>query len=59
MDRLGSYYERSLDRKFLKILKAKRLARDTIFQSDENLKKFLSLWENHRSSEIAMKKLMD
>jgi len=58
MDRLGSYYERSLDRKFLKILKAKRLARDTIFQSDENLKKFLSLWENHRSSYIVLNKLL-
>ena len=59
LDKLGSVYERNLDKKFLRVLKAKRILRDTIFQSDENLKKFLSLWENHRSSEIAMKKLMD
>ncbi|NVM16810.1 MAG: NAD(P)/FAD-dependent oxidoreductase [Candidatus Lokiarchaeota archaeon] len=59
LDKLGSIYEKSLDRNFLKVLKAKRIARDKIFQSDENLKKFLKLWENHRSSEIIMKKLMD
>ncbi|TXT66915.1 MAG: Digeranylgeranylglycerophospholipid reductase [Promethearchaeota archaeon] len=59
LDKLGSYYEQALDRNFLRILKAKRVARDTIFQTDENLKKFLSLWENYRSSEIVMKKLMD
>jgi len=59
LDKLGSVYERNLDKKFLRVLKVKRILRDKIFQSDENLKKFLSLWENHRSSEIAMKKLMD
>ena len=58
LDKLGIEYERALDRKFLKILKAKRVARDTIFQSDENLKKFLSLWETYRSSEIVMRKLL-
>jgi len=59
LDKLGSVYEQNLDKKFLRVLKVKRILRDKIFQSDENLKKFLSLWENHRSSEIAMKKLMD
>jgi len=59
LDKLGSVYERNLDKKFLRVLKAKRILRDTIFQSDENLKKFLSLWEKHRSSEIVMKNLMD
>jgi len=58
LDKLGIQYERMLDRKFLKILKAKREARDRIFQNDESLKKFLSLWENHRSSEIIMRKLI-
>jgi geranylgeranyl reductase family protein len=57
-DKLGSQYEKSLDRKFLRILKAKRIARDKIFSDDETLKKFLSLWENHRSSEIVMRKLI-
>jgi len=58
LDRLGTFYEKTLDRKFLKILKAKRLARDRIFQNDETLKKFLSLWQNHRSSEIVMRNLI-
>ncbi|MCK4384096.1 MAG: hypothetical protein KAW66_12425, partial [Candidatus Lokiarchaeota archaeon] len=59
LDKLGMTYEKSLDRNFLKVLKAKRIARDKIFQSDDNLKKFLKLWETHRSSEIVMKKLLD
>ena len=59
LDRLGKIYEKSLDRNFLKVLKAKRVARDMIFQSDDNLKKFLKLWEKYRSSQIVMGKLMD
>ena len=57
-DKLGTFYQKSLDRKFLNILKAKRLARDKIFQNDENLMKFLSLWEHHRSSQIVMQKMI-
>ena len=57
-DKLGSQYVKSLDRKFLRVLKAKRIARNNIFKNDESLKKFLSLWENHRSSEIVMRKLI-
>jgi geranylgeranyl reductase family protein len=59
LDKLGTTYENSLDRKFLKILKAKRIARDKIFKDDGSLKKFLRLWEKHRASEIVMKKLLD
>ncbi len=59
LDRLGKMYEKYLNRNFLKVLKAKRVARDKIFQNDENLKKFLKLWENYRSSQIVMGKLMD
>ena len=58
LEKLGEQYEKLLNKKFLRILKAKRVARDQIFESDENLKKFLSLWETHRSSEIIMKKLL-
>ena len=58
LDRLGDYYEKNLDKKFLRVLKAKRLARDQIFKNEENLKRFLSLWENYRSTEIVMKKLL-
>ena len=57
-DKFGIFYEKSLDRKFLKILKAKRVARDKIFQNDENLMKFLSLWEKYRSSQIIMQKMI-
>ena len=57
-DKLGTQYEKLLDRKFLRILKAKRVARDKIFQNDESLIRFLTLWENHRSSEIVMRKLL-
>lgn len=59
LDKLGNEYEKLLDKKFLKILKAKRIARDKIFANDENLKKFLSLWEKYRSSQIIARKLMD
>ncbi len=58
LDKLGITYEKTLDRNFLKVLKLKREFRDRIFQNDESLKKFLSLWENHRSSEIVVRKLM-
>ncbi|MBD3253643.1 MAG: hypothetical protein GF383_01040, partial [Candidatus Lokiarchaeota archaeon] len=57
--KLGTQYEKLLSRKFLKILKAKRVARNQIFKNDENLTKFLSLWESHRSSEIVMRKLLE
>ena len=59
LDRLGKIYEKSLDRNFLKVLKAKRIARDKIFKDDDSLKNFLILWGKHRASEIVMKKLVD
>ncbi|MBD3195817.1 MAG: geranylgeranyl reductase family protein [Candidatus Lokiarchaeota archaeon] len=55
IEKIGKFYRKDLDRKFLKILSLKREARDRIFKDDESLKKFLALWENHRSSEIVMK----
>ncbi len=58
LNRLGNIYEKSLDKRFLKILKLKRIARDEIYKSDETLKKFLSLWEKYRSSEIVLRKLI-
>jgi geranylgeranyl reductase family protein len=56
--KLGNYYQKLLNKNFLRILNAKRTARDKIFQNDKMLKKFLSLWESHRSSEIVMRKLL-
>lgn len=58
LEKLGVIYEKNLDKNFLKILKAKRIARDRIYESEENLKKFLKLWETHRSSQIVMRKLI-
>ena len=58
LDKLGATYERLLDKKFLKVLKMKRVVRDKIFQNEENLKKFLSLWETHRSSQIIAQGLL-
>ena len=58
IDKIGATYERNLDRKFLKVLKAKRIARDKIFENDESLKKFLSLWETYRSSQIITRGLI-
>ena len=58
LDKLGVIYEKKLDKNFLKILKAKRILRDRIFESDDNLKKFLKLWETYRASQIVMRKLM-
>jgi len=55
---LGAYYEKLLERKFLKILRLKRQIRDKIFSNDDTLKEFLSLWEKHDSMEIVMKKLI-
>lgn len=58
LDQMGTLYEKKLNSKFLNVLKAKKISRSKIFENDENLKKFLSLWETHRSSEIVMKKMI-
>ncbi|MHA1822209.1 MAG: hypothetical protein ACTSVC_17170, partial [Promethearchaeota archaeon] len=60
-DKLGKMekiYMRKLDKEFLVILKLKKKMRAKIFLNDENLKKFLNLWQKHRSSEILAKKLL-
>lgn len=57
-DNMGPCYENMLDKKFLQILKAKRPTRDRIFQTDKTLKKFLTLWEKYRSSEIVERQLI-
>lgn len=58
LDQMGTLYEKKLNSKFLDIFKAKKTARSKIFENEENLKKFLSLWERHRSSEIVMNKMI-
>jgi geranylgeranyl reductase family protein len=54
---LDKLYKKRLNSKFLLILQEKRKLREKIFESDENLKKYLALWEKYRSSEIILKKL--
>ncbi len=58
LDKLASIYEKALNKKILNSLKAKRIARDRIFQNDETLKQFLALWEKYRSSEIVKRELI-
>ncbi|MFX1284489.1 MAG: geranylgeranyl reductase family protein [Promethearchaeota archaeon] len=57
-EQLGIQYENTLEKHFLQVLKAKRLARDRIYQNEETLKQFLALWEKHRSSEIVRRGLI-
>ncbi|MFW9853544.1 MAG: NAD(P)/FAD-dependent oxidoreductase [Candidatus Thorarchaeota archaeon] len=52
LSEMGAVYVEQLERKFLKSLRAKRAARDRIFQNDDTLKRFLDLWEKHSSSEL-------
>ncbi|PWI46266.1 hypothetical protein CEE45_17725 [Candidatus Heimdallarchaeota archaeon B3_Heim] len=54
----GHYYEETLGKDFLQLLRKKRVARDRIYQNDQTLKQFLTLWEKHRSSEIVRRGLI-
>ncbi len=45
LDKLGPTYEKSLDRRFLKILKAKRIARDKIFKIMGKAPRFRNSYE--------------
>ncbi|MFX0120815.1 MAG: geranylgeranyl reductase family protein [Promethearchaeota archaeon] len=57
-EKLGFQYLKILEKHFLQVLKAKRQARDRIYQNDETLKQFLALWEKYRSSEIVRRGLI-
>jgi geranylgeranyl reductase family protein len=58
LENQGQYYEKLLDIAFLQMLRKKRVARDKIYQNDQTLKQFLSLWEKYRSSEIVRRGLI-
>ncbi len=58
LDNQGQYYEETLDKTFLQILRKKKNARDRIYQNDQTLKQFLALWEKYRSSEIVRRGLI-
>jgi geranylgeranyl reductase family protein len=54
---LNNIYLKRLNREFLTMFGYKRDLRTKIFSSEQNLKRFLELWQNYRSSEIVLKKL--
>ncbi len=58
LDKQGRYFEETLEKAFLQILRKKRLARDKIYQDDQTLRQFLTLWEKYRSSEIIRRDLL-
>ncbi len=47
-------YEKKLSQAFLTALKAKRNIQGDIYGSNENILRFMKLWQNHRSTEIAL-----
>ena len=57
-EKMGSYYERTLDKDFLQVLKEKRVVQDRIYQNEKTLKQFLALWKKHGSSEIVRRGLI-
>ncbi|MHA1783879.1 MAG: geranylgeranyl reductase family protein [Candidatus Helarchaeota archaeon] len=47
--------EKKLNREFLSTLKAKKDIQEDVYRNNKNIRKFLDLWKNHRSTEIALK----
>jgi geranylgeranyl reductase family protein len=47
-------FEKQLKKNFLTALIAKRKIQQDVYSSDENILRFMKLWQNHRSTEIAM-----
>ncbi|MFX1298422.1 MAG: geranylgeranyl reductase family protein [Promethearchaeota archaeon] len=47
-------YKKSLNQAFLKVLIAKRNIQQDVYGSNENILRFMKLWQNHRSTEIAL-----
>lgn len=58
VDQLAQHYIKAVNVKFGNVLRKKVELRNKIFSSDENLKKYLKLWETHHSSEILAKGLI-
>ena len=48
-------FEKKLNREFLSSLKEKGNIKEDVYKNDENIMKFLELWKDHRSTEIASK----
>ncbi len=58
LEKQSHYYEATLEKAFLEMLKKKQVAREKIYENDQSLKQFLALWESYRSSEIIRRDLM-
>jgi geranylgeranyl reductase family protein len=54
VDRFKELYETKLNKAFLNVLTAKRNIQQDVYSSDENILRFMKLWQNHHSSEIAL-----
>ncbi|NVM53732.1 MAG: NAD(P)/FAD-dependent oxidoreductase [Candidatus Helarchaeota archaeon] len=54
LDEFKELYEKKLTQAFLTALIAKRDIQPEVYGSDENILRFMKLWQNHRSTEIAM-----
>ncbi|MHA1378044.1 MAG: NAD(P)/FAD-dependent oxidoreductase [Candidatus Helarchaeota archaeon] len=52
---ISKEYEKKLDRDFLKALKAKKRIQPDVYKTDKNIRRFLELWKNYRSTIIAQK----
>ena len=48
-------FEKKLNREFLSSLKEKGNIKEDVYKNNENIMKFLELWKDHRSTEIALK----
>ncbi|MHA1321865.1 MAG: NAD(P)/FAD-dependent oxidoreductase [Candidatus Helarchaeota archaeon] len=53
-DQFKEMYEKKLNSAFLNALKAKRKIQPDVYRTDENILRFMRLWQNHRSTEIAL-----
>ncbi len=52
---ISKNYENKLDKEFFKALKAKKKIQSDVYKTDENIRRFLRLWKDHRSTIIAQK----
>ncbi|MHA1301407.1 MAG: NAD(P)/FAD-dependent oxidoreductase [Candidatus Helarchaeota archaeon] len=52
---ISNEYEKRLDREFLKALKAKKRIQPDVYRTEKNIRRFLELWKDHRSTIIALR----
>ena len=55
LDEFNQLYKKRLRKAFLNALVAKRDIQNEVYESDENILRFMKLWQNHRSTEIALR----